>query len=69
MTWKRSVLVVASVTSSSPELVGALRTRAADAIALAHALLSYPTWRTALTGPARRRAPRLVGAALRSAVL
>ena len=48
---------------------GALRVRAGDAIALAHALLSYPTWRTALTGPARRRAPRLVAAALRSAVL
>jgi AcrR family transcriptional regulator len=48
---------------------GALRVRPADAIALAHALLSYPTWRTALTGPARRRAPRLVAAALRSAVL
>ena len=48
---------------------GALRIRAADAIALAHALLSYPTWRTALTGPARRRAPRLVATALRSAVL
>ncbi len=48
---------------------GALRVRVADAIALAHALLSYPTWRTALTGPARRRAPRLVAAALRSAVL
>jgi AcrR family transcriptional regulator len=48
---------------------GALRVRGSDAIALAHALLSYPTWRTALTGPARRRAPRLVAAALRSAVL
>jgi len=48
---------------------GALRVRSGDAIALAHALLSYPTWRTALTGPARRRAPRLVAAALRSAVL
>jgi len=48
---------------------GALRIRTADAIALAHALLSYPTWRTALTGPARRRAPRLVATALRSAVL
>ena len=48
---------------------GALRIRTADAIALAHALLSYPTWRTALTGPARRRAPRLVANALRSAVL
>lgn len=48
---------------------GALRIRTQDAIALAHALLSYPTWRTALTGPARRRAPRLVASALRSAVL
>lgn len=48
---------------------GALRIRTQDAIALAHALLSYPTWRTALTGPARRRAPRLVANALRSAVL
>ncbi len=48
---------------------GALRARTTDAIALAHALLAYPTWRTALTGPARRRAPRLVAAALRSAVL
>jgi len=48
---------------------GALRVRTQDAIALAHALLSYPTWRTALTGPARRRAPRLVANALRSAVL
>ncbi len=46
-----------------------LRLRAAEAIALAHALLSYPTWRTALTGPAGRRAPRLVAAALRSALL
>src|SRR6185503_4450617 len=50
-------------------LRGALRVRTQDAVALAHALLSYPTWRTALTGPARRRAPRLVANALRSAVL
>ena len=48
---------------------GAVRMRAADAIALAHALLSYPTWRTAVTGPGRRRAPRLVYAALRAALL
>jgi len=47
----------------------ALRLRTADATALAHALLSYPTWRVALTGPASRRAPRLVAAALRAAVL
>ena len=46
-----------------------LRVRATEAIALAHALLSYPTWRTALTGPAGRRAPRFVAAALRSALL
>jgi hypothetical protein len=46
-----------------------LRVRVAEAIALAHALLSYPTWRTALTGPAGRRAPRFVAAALRSALL
>ena len=31
---------------------GALSIRTLDAVALAHALLSYPTWRTALTGPA-----------------
>ena len=36
---------------------------------MAHALLAYPTWRTALTGPAGRRAPRFVAAALRSALL
>src|SRR5437879_2332956 len=48
---------------------GGLRVRPSDAIALAHALLSYPTWRTALTGPGRRRAPRLIYSALRSALL
>jgi AcrR family transcriptional regulator len=47
----------------------ALRVRASEGIALAHALLAYPTWRTALTGPAGRRAPRFVAAALRSALL
>jgi len=46
-----------------------LRVRVSEAIALAHALLAYPTWRTALTGPAGRRAPRFVAAALRSALL
>ena len=46
-----------------------LRVRASEGIALAHALLAYPTWRTALTGPAGRRAPRFVAAALRSALL
>jgi AcrR family transcriptional regulator len=46
-----------------------LRVRVSEGIALAHALLAYPTWRTALTGPAGRRAPRLVAAALRSVLL
>ena len=46
-----------------------LRVRAAEGIALAHALLAYPTWRTALTGPAGRSAPRFVANALRSALL
>lgn len=48
---------------------GALRARPTDAAALAHALLAYPTWRTALTGPAGRRAPRLLSATLRTAIL
>lgn len=46
-----------------------LRARLSEGIALAHALLAYPTWRTALTGPAGRRAPRLVAAALRASLL
>jgi AcrR family transcriptional regulator len=46
-----------------------LRVRAIEGIALAHALLSYPTWRTALTGPAGRRAPRFVATALRKTLL
>lgn len=48
---------------------GALRARPEDAIALAHWMLAYPTWRTALTGPARRRAPRLIAEALRATIL
>jgi len=48
---------------------GELRMRSSDAVALAHALLSYPTWRTALTGPGGRRAPRLIYSALRNALL
>jgi TetR/AcrR family transcriptional repressor of uid operon len=62
---------LAVITRTLGELArrGALRVRLADAVALAHALLAYPTWRTALTGPARRRAPRLVASALRSALL
>ncbi len=47
----------------------ALRVRAADATALLHATLAYPAWRVAITGPARRRAPRLIAAALKAALL
>ena len=49
--------------------LGALRTRPEDAVALSHALLAFPTWRAALTGPAGRRAPRLIADALRAALL
>lgn len=49
--------------------LGALRPRPDDAVALAHAMLAYPTWRAALAGPARRRAPRLIADALRAALL
>ncbi len=48
---------------------GALRISPEDAIALAHAMLAYPTWRAALTGPARRRAPRLIAETLRTSLL
>lgn len=47
----------------------ALRLRPEDAIALAHAMLAYPTWRSALIGPAHRRAPRLIAEALRTSLL
>lgn len=49
--------------------IGALRIRPDDAIALAHAMLAFPTWRAAVTGPARRRAPRLVAEALHASLL
>jgi AcrR family transcriptional regulator len=48
---------------------GALRVRPEHAAALAHALLAYPTWRAALTGPAKRRAPALIAGALRASLL
>ena len=48
---------------------GALRVEPNDAIALAHALLAYPTWRAALIGPAGRRAPRLIAETLRTSLL
>lgn len=47
----------------------ALRVRAGDAMALMHAVLAYPAWRVAITGPAGRRAPRLLAAALKAALL
>ncbi len=49
--------------------IGALRVRPDDAIALAHAMLAYPTWRSALIGPAHRRAPRLIAEMLRASLL
>ncbi len=55
---------VASIHSS-----GALRIAPREATALAHAMLAYPTWRAALTGPARRRAPRLIADALQASLL
>ena len=63
----RLAIITRTITDLSRR--GELRVRPSDAIALAHALLSYPTWRTALTGPGRRRAPRLIYSALRSALL
>jgi AcrR family transcriptional regulator len=48
---------------------GALRIAPDDAVALAHALLAYPTWRAALIGPARRRAPHLIAEALLTSLL
>lgn len=48
---------------------GELRVAARDATALIHALLSYPAWRVALTGPGGRRAPRLIASALKAALL
>ena len=63
----RLALIVRTVDGLARRRV--LRVRAGEAVALAHALLAYPTWRTALTGPAGRRAPRFVAAALRSSLL
>lgn len=48
---------------------GQLRVSARDATALLHAVLSYPAWRVALTGPAGRRAPRVIASALKAALL
>ena len=51
------------------ERAGALRRRRDDAIALTHAMLAFPTWRAALTGPGGRRAPGLIADALRATLL
>src|SRR3989441_12112792 len=48
---------------------GQLRLAARDAVALIPATLSSPAWRVALTGPAGRRAPRLIGSMLKAALL
>lgn len=48
---------------------GSLRVRTSDATALAHALMAYPTWRLAITGPAGRRAESLIATALRATLL
>jgi hypothetical protein len=62
-------LAIIERTVAALAAVGALRSRPEDAIALAHAMLAYPTWRAALTGPARRRAPRLIAEALKATLL
>jgi AcrR family transcriptional regulator len=46
-----------------------LRISPRDAGALIHTALSYPAWRVALTGPAGRRAPRLLASMLKAALL
>lgn len=46
-----------------------LRVRTGEAVALIHATLAYPAWRIAITGPAGRRAPRLLASALKAALL
>ncbi len=48
---------------------GSLRVRPPEATALIHAVLSYPAWRVALTGPAGRRAPRIIASALKAALV
>jgi AcrR family transcriptional regulator len=50
-------------------IAGQLRIAPRDAGALIHTALSYPAWRVALTGPAGRRAPRLLASMLKSALL
>ena len=58
-----------TIARSVQSLSGHLRVATRDAVALIHATLSYPAWRVALTGPAGRRAPRLIAAMLKAALL
>lgn len=58
-----------TITRSVQVLSDQLHIASRDAIALIHASLSYPAWRVALTGPAGRRAPRLLAAMLKAALL
>jgi AcrR family transcriptional regulator len=58
-----------TITRTVQSIAGQLRLAPRDASALIHTTLSYPAWRVALTGPAGRRAPRLIAAMLRAALL
>jgi AcrR family transcriptional regulator len=58
-----------SISRSLQAISGQLRLPPRDAGALIHTTLSYPAWRVALTGPAGRRAPRLIASMLKSALL
>ena len=62
---ERMRTIARTVQAISPQL----RLGARDAGALIHMALSYPSWRVALTGPAGRRAPRLVSSMLKAALL
>jgi AcrR family transcriptional regulator len=58
-----------TITRTLQSIADQLRVPARDAGALIHSTLSYPAWRVALTGPAGRRAPRLLAAMLKRALL
>lgn len=58
-----------TITRTVQTIAGQLRLAPRDAGALIHTALSYPAWRVALTGPAGRRAPRLIGSMLKAALL
>jgi AcrR family transcriptional regulator len=58
-----------TITRTVQTIAQQLRLAPRDAGALIHATLSYPAWRVALTGPAGRRAPRLIASMLKAALL